>query len=78
MAGAFCPNRLERTNCTKPERLAATASGCTVAATADSKTLTTALAWAAAPEAWVAAALSHPAYGSAADAIAADAGPCQA
>ncbi|BCI90397.1 hypothetical protein NIIDMKKI_56030 [Mycobacterium kansasii] len=46
-----------------------------MAARAASNALATARAWAAAPEAWPAAALNHRAYGAAAAAIAADAGP---
>src|SRR5258708_3739086 len=76
IAGAFCPNRFDITNDTKSERLPATVTGCTVAAKADSNSLATAWACVAAPEACVAAALNHPAYGAAAAAMAWDAGPC--
>ncbi len=58
--------------------MAATTAGCTVAANADSKALATAWAPAAAPDAWAAAALNHPEYGTAAAVIAAAAGPRQA
>ncbi|SGM50191.1 Uncharacterised protein [Mycobacterium tuberculosis] len=44
IAGAFCPNRFDNTNCTNALRLAATSIGCTVAARAASNALATALA----------------------------------
>ena len=51
IAGAFCPKIFDITNDTRLDRLAATVAGCTVAASADSNALATALAWEAAPDA---------------------------
>ncbi|BCI90431.1 hypothetical protein NIIDMKKI_56370 [Mycobacterium kansasii] len=61
MAGAFCPNRFDITNCTNSLRFAATTTGRTIAVRAASNTLATALAWSAAPAARAAATLSQPA-----------------
>ena len=56
-------------------RFAVTAAGSTVAACAVSNAVAAARAWAEAASAWVAAAFSHPTYGTAAAAIDSDAGP---
>ncbi|BCI87059.1 hypothetical protein NIIDMKKI_22650 [Mycobacterium kansasii] len=63
------------TNAPNNTRFAATAAGCTVAATADSNAVAAATAEAAAVSACTAAALNHPTYGAAAAAIDTDAGP---
>jgi hypothetical protein len=61
IAGAFCPSRFDVTSDTSSDRLAATTTGCTVAARADSNTLAAARACVAAPDAWAAAAPKNPA-----------------
>lgn len=68
--------RFDITSDMRPERLAATSAGCTIASRTASNSATITWAWVAACSAWVAAAASHPAYGAAAAAIATDDRPC--
>ncbi len=60
IAAALSPKKFDRTNCTIALRLAATASGWTIAARAVSKAPATARAPPAACWAWAAAALKNP------------------
>lgn len=78
MAGAFCPNTFDTANNHVRTRLACTTAGCTTPASASSNAPAAARACRAASSAWAPAAVNQLAYGPAAFAIAADAGPCQA
>ncbi|SOJ52431.1 hypothetical protein MSIMFB_00002 [Mycobacterium simulans] len=72
----FCPKRFDNANDRNTDRFAATNPGSTVADNAASNAAAATLACPAAACAWAAVALSHPAYGAAAAAIATDDAPC--
>lgn len=77
MAGAFCPNTFDTANNHVRTRLACTTAGCTTPASASSNAPAAARACRAASSAWAPAAVNQLAYGPAAFAIAADAGPAK-